>query len=56
MQPQAPAAVSADYVAKGQELALQQVAIAGYRLATALEFLLTTPRDAVYARVYARRA
>lgn len=53
--PQAPTAISAKYIATGKQLALQQLAIAGYRLATALELVLSAPRDAVYARVRARQ-
>lgn len=49
--PQAPGKISSTYVAKGQVICTQQIAIAGYRLATALETVLSAPADAVYQRV-----
>ena len=54
--PQSPAKVPQAYTTQGQDLALKQLAIAGYRLADALQFVLTTPRDAVYTRVRAPRS
>ena len=54
--PQAPTEIPAAYIAEGQRIVLKQLAIAGYRLAAALEFVLTTPTAAVYARVQAPAA
>ena len=51
--PQAPAKISAEYIATGQGIVLKQLAIAGYRLASALEFIHTSPADAVWQRVLA---
>ena len=51
--PQAPTRVPAAYTTQGQAIALKQLAIAGYRLAAALELVLTSPKDAVYTRVHA---
>ena len=52
--PQAPTPIPKAYTAQGQATVLKQVAIAGYRLAAALELIFTSdPRELVFARVQA---
>jgi hypothetical protein len=50
--PQAPFKIPADYITQGQAIVLKQIAIAGYRLADTLQFLLSAAaRNATYMRV-----
>ena len=54
--PQAPTPIPKGYTTQGQALVLKQVAIAGYRLAAALELLFTSdPKDLIFAHVQAAR-
>lgn len=49
--PQAPTRIPSAYTSRGRDIALKQLAIAGYRLASALELVLSAPADAVFERV-----
>lgn len=47
--PQAPTPIPDDYITQGQAIALKQIAVGGYRLATLLEYIFTSPRTRAWA-------